>query len=1133
VLYARYRGRLAGLLLLALASSGLAGVSAGEDQLDRPLRMRRGAGVSAAPDGLPLRASGQPDRFAPRDFPRVLRDSRLPTGPDGVLWRRLRAADPTFDLAAHATPTLVQLQSRLAAARQQVEADTIHVCVLRVDFLQDSAGNESTTETGRFDLRNGDSLGIIVDPPPHNRSFFESHMEALHRYYWHQSGGTLVLDYDVFPAEEDSAYHLSDTADYGPWSIGNSEEIIALAESLVRDSFAAADTSEAPPDFRAYESFMLFHAGADYQGDINRNSDYDIPSFNLFLAEPVAVQDSSFFIDLIMVVPETVSQDGFTAALNGVMAHEYGHQLGFFDLYDVLTFFPQVGMFSLMDSGEQLYGTVVDSTTDEVIYVRGAIPASLDPWHKILFFPGGVQPRWLTQSGRATVPAVQTKNEITFVPIGGQWLEYLDQTPGWWAPWYASEYFILENRPYDLNGDGAVILESDPETGVFMGPGNVEDEGAFAADTLGAYEHDYLLPGSGILIWHVDNAAIQAALSYCGGCINISRERRGVDIEEADGIEDLGDLYSVQWTGGAYDYWFRGGYDTFGPDTDPDTRAGGGGITGIQMVVLDSAATVMRVSVRLGLERAGWPIYYGDPITDESISLFDLDGEGTPEIFAAMGRDVRDSYARELLAFWPDARPYPYADGTGRIAESDSAFLPGVALAAEFAGATRSERLVAAATSRSVRAWDPYGEVLLDYPGGDASWPDLRFTTAPMALDSVLVVGDGYGRLRGLLPGAATPLLWRTATPGGEVTVLAAGDLYGDGSTVLAWGDALGDVRVATGSQRNGFVAGADWPVRVGDGGDPLAALWILEAPVGEPGQLLAVTAGGHVALIGADGACAQGWPLELGSPVAGAPAIGDPDGDGALEIAITSRDGRIHLLRLQGTYETRWPHSVWHPDTAPFAALTSGPALVDLTGDGVPEIVQGSGDGAVHAFRPDASPLPGWPLASGYPIGAGPIVGPLDEGGDLGLATIDAMGFVHVLGLGLEGRPEAPGEMWRADGGPARRHCYPRHMLPAAPPLNATLLEPENLLFTPNPIRGASGQLRFRMGATGTLRMQLFDASGQRVWEGERQPDDVHEETVWSFDVSDLASGLYVARISARGGGDVVAVTRKLAIIR
>jgi len=1107
--------------------------AAGDEAIDRPLTVRRAEGLLRQGDSAPAPAQGLPSDFRPREFPRVLRDPARAPGPDGILWRRLRAARPDLDLGEFLTPSPDRLRSGLQAARAPV--DTVRVLALRIDFLRDSAGPLSTTPDGRFDLR--DSTGLIVDPPPHNRSFYASHMEALRRYYWKQSGGTLFIDYDIYPAEEDSAYHLADTIHYGPWEVANSGAILALAERFVRDAFAAADTAEEPPDFRRYESFILFHAGPDLQGDILRDSPYDIPSFNVFLADPVCVQDSTFFIDLIMVMPEAVSQDGYTAALNGVLAHEFGHQLGFFDLYNVLDFSPMVGMFSLMDSGEQLYGTVAADTLGErVLYVRGAIPASLDPWHKLLFFPNGVRARWVTGDLQTTLPAVQTGNELLLAPIGGQWLEYLDRLPGWWAPWYASEYFILENRPFDLNGDGTVILETDPLTGVFLGPGNIrpDEEGARAeADTLGAYEQDYLLPGSGVLIWHVDNAAIQAASNVCYGCINISRERRGVDVEEADGIEDLGDLYSVEWTGGAFDYWFQGGYTRFGTDTRPDTRSGAGGATGIEIAVLDSAGPSMRVALKRGFVRPGWPVYAGDPLSDESVNIVDIDGDGTPDIFAAGGRDVLGRYGREVLAFWPDGGGYPYADAGGHFALVDGTLLPGIAAHPAFIPAQgRSLRLLAAATNTRVHAWDAFGTERMRYPGGGAVAPALRFTTAPTLLDSVIVVGDSEGRLRGLLPGAANPLLWRTGPSGAAVTALAAGDLFGDGSAALVWGDALGALRVATGSQRDGYAPAEGWPVALGGKGAGILSLLLIEGPAGEPGRLLALDEEGTLGLFGPDGSALDGWPRTLGGRPSGPAVAGDPDGDGVLEYLVTTEEGLIHCFQERGAQELRWPRSVWHPDASPFARVSSGPLLVDVTGDGRPEILQASGDGTLHAFTADGDGVPGWPFAAGYPLIAGPYAAPLGERGEIQLLLVDAMGFATVLDLGLPAGSEGPGEMWRSDGGPSRTHAYARARLPQ-PAGFAGLIDPRSILFTPNPVRGETGRLRFRMGQPGRLKLALYDTSGQRVWEGVRAPDSLEEETVWDLGLAGLASGLYVARMTVEGAGAPLRLTRKLAVVR
>jgi M6 family metalloprotease-like protein len=609
-------------LLIALLA--VQGVSAGagdvrDHEIPRPLRFDRPPVSASSARSRIWTPAGHPDDYRPREFPAVLRDPSLPAEPDGILWRRLRAQHPGLEPLDWAVPSRRAYDALMAerAAFGRAAPDTVRLLALRVDFLRDNAGDGSTTADGRFDLRDPDSAQVAVDPPPHNRSYFAAHLAAIDRYYRQISGGSIVLEWDVYPAEEDSAYHLRDTADYGPWTMGSDEEILATAERFVRDSFALADTSDDPPDFRRYDSFLLFHAGSDFQSDINRNSPYDIPSFNIQMAtgSEVAVQDSTFFIDLILVVPETVSQDGFLGVLNGVLAHEYGHQLGFYDLYNVLNFYPMVGMFSLMDSGESLYGQVWDPYRETEVYVRGAIPSSVDPWQKLLFFRSGVNARWIDRSDTYELPAVELHNDLLLIPVG-----YPDPEPepGEQGPLHllSPEVFLLENRQYDLNGDGTVFLEADSATGVILGPRNVPDDmlaelGLTEPDTLGRYEVDYLLPGGGVLIWHVDTQTLADAFNYCYGCVNIFPDRHSVGVVEADGIPDLGDVYSVEWTGGALDYWSQETYSHLGSATDPSSAAGSGAFTGIDVTVLDSSAVTMRVAIDVGYRREGWPIFAG------------------------------------------------------------------------------------------------------------------------------------------------------------------------------------------------------------------------------------------------------------------------------------------------------------------------------------------------------------------------------------------------------------------------------------------------------------------------------------------------------------------------------------------
>ena len=100
--------------------------------------------------------------------------------------------------------------------------DTVRVAFLRIDFLHDRGGTASTGNGQLRPERPGHERGARSTAPPHNRDFYAAHARALERYYDVQSYGRVVLQVDVWPAEQDSAYHLSDMADLGPWAFGNS-----------------------------------------------------------------------------------------------------------------------------------------------------------------------------------------------------------------------------------------------------------------------------------------------------------------------------------------------------------------------------------------------------------------------------------------------------------------------------------------------------------------------------------------------------------------------------------------------------------------------------------------------------------------------------------------------------------------------------------------------------------------------------------------------------------------------------------------------------------------------------------------------------------------------------------------------
>lgn len=131
-------------------------------------------------------------------------------------------------------------------------------------------------------------------------------------------------------------------------------------------------------------------------------------------------------------------------------------------------------------------------------------------------------------------------------------------------------------------------------------------------------------------------------------------------------------------------------------------------------------------------------------------------------------------------------------------------------------------------------------------------------------------------------------------------------------------------------------------------------------------------------------------WKLHPDEVVMGSPAIGDVNGDGRLEMVVTtgayyhnatSRSVLVHHLD-DGSTVPGWPRTTG-------GILKASPALADLDGDAVLDVVIGGWDGYVHAFRGNGTKL--WetkiccnPAAESLnSVNSSPIVGDIDGDGD------------------------------------------------------------------------------------------------------------------------------------------------------
>jgi len=107
--------------------------------------------------------------------------------------------------------------------------------------------------------------------------------------------------------------------------------------------------------------------------------------------------------------------------------------------------------------------------------------------------------------------------------------------------------------------------------------------------------YDRFLPGSGVLIWHIDTDVINQWMYY--NRVNNNEDRKGVDLEEASGIQDLDTWGSND--GDSSDPW-RNNLVGFTPSSTPNSRLYDGTDSKIKVFNLSAALPVMTLDIDFG-----------------------------------------------------------------------------------------------------------------------------------------------------------------------------------------------------------------------------------------------------------------------------------------------------------------------------------------------------------------------------------------------------------------------------------------------------------------------------------------------------------------------------------------------------
>lgn len=967
--------------------------------------------------------------------------------------------------------------------------ETLRVLAVMVDFVEDSDGR--TTGTGKFDLSAPDS---IIDSPPHNKEYFEDHLLFLENYWRKVTNGKLIVKGIV----HDSVFHLPNKMQY--YSPPRNSVTFAEIGQLVKDTWRLVDSLNPDLQFSNFNSFCIFHAGVGRDIDLVSiygydPTPYDLPSIYLGLNglkdifggsyQGVPVDGGQFYITNSMVLPETENRKlqsvGGTSLLqlgiNGILVGTFGSYLGLPDLFNTKTGKSGIGRFGLMD-GQSMFSW------------SGLFPPEPSAWEKYYLDK---------KFNLGMLHTVDTQPGETVANLSAAGLTNLDTI--YRVPISAKEYFLIENRNRDARKDGSTItMKFNGQTIQKHFPRdttkyNAFDQRAVFGVVTDIDEFDWSLPGGvtkegkfydgGILIWHVDENVINSNLA--SNTVNANPNRRGVDLEEADGSQDIGQAYgflspgSGSEDGTSLDFWFSGNSapvykNEFGANTHPNTisydRANS------QITIKDFTERLPRMNAKIILgddvvkPLPGFPKFIGQKaanqapqIIDNRIfisngdSIFGFNKAGGGGLFERLGGNYP-------IAYLPPGHIFDYDDTSGHF----------------FAGVDK----------RQVIVYYRLGPIQAT---GIVINAETTLTTTPVFIpsktQSYILVGasDGniYDSRMTMFPWEISdqPILSLAAYEGKFISAVSDAIITPSRKTILPHKSNGWEILVAssTNLHQNYFVAA--------DIGGNSVVLYDTLLNIYKQLQ-------------------------NLESPISGT-AIADINNDGGRDIIVTA-GRKIYAFNYNGFMLDNFPITV--SDT-----IASSPIIADVDGNGVLDVLASTKNNLINAYSANGKQVFGFPISISNGATASMSIAQAIQTQSGILAAMSNDGYLYAWEL-----PNVQSVTWGNYRGNAQHTAFENSQLTGR---QISDYFPASRAYNwPNPVYDGKTNIRFYVSENSNVEIKIFDMAGDLVDQLKTYAvGGIDNEVEWN--ASKIQSGVYYAHIKADGASQSATKIIKIAIVK
>jgi FG-GAP-like repeat/Domain of unknown function (DUF4214) len=272
-------------------------------------------------------------------------------------------------------------------------------------------------------------------------------------------------------------------------------------------------------------------------------------------------------------------------------------------------------------------------------------------------------------------------------------------------------------------------------------------------------------------------------------------------------------------------------------------------------------------------------------------------------------------------------------------------------------------------------------------------------------------------------------VMWRFANDDSIFSGAAIGDLDRDGlpevvvggdSSASATYDDGGRINCLTWDGRRKWVKATDQAIFSSPSLVDLFGDGRLEVVVGTGYNFPPATRGNVVFALDAQGNDVPGWPFQAGGSDGrsyASPAIGDMNGDGALDVVTATADNRILILNNNGTAQQQISAFPF----APGQELYASPILADINNDGNPDVVLAAGT-FIRGFNAQGQQI--WEFRDNLSHYTAPAVGHLRGDNSTQLVVVSDVNAnpngppaVEVFDLGQPPRLNAdgsvPGDVW------------------------------------------------------------------------------------------------------------------------